>query len=125
MVDPNIFRQTIQNMLKQDYKIEFYGTNFDKTIQVLSERKMQQIYSWIKQIIENRIRPLITNKNASYKEVPLNQILTFRKEISINNNEHRIMLLKIKNLNYIELHLGTHKYYDQLRRSLGLTNKKY
>ena len=64
-------------------------------------------------------------KNKNYKGIPLNHLLSFRKEIKISGNDHRIMLIKIKSEHYIEFHLGKHKYYDRLRKELGLTKKDY
>lgn len=77
-------------------------------------------------MVRDDIAPIMKNeKNKSYKGIPLTDLMSFRKEVQISGNEHRIMLIKIKSSYYIEFHIGQHKYYDHLRKSLGLTKKDY
>ncbi len=126
MVNPDEFKEKITDTISQDYKIEFYGDDFEKTVEKISETKSEKIYAWVKQVVEDNIAPIMKNiKNKKYKGIPLNQLLSFRKEIRIIGNEHRIMIIKIKSSNFIEFHLGQHKYYDKLRKDLGLTKKDY
>ncbi len=60
-----------------------------------------------------------------YKEWAINDLLTFRYPFSINNNEYRILFVKVKNSIYIEFHLGDHKYYDKVRKELDLKKGSY
>lgn len=126
MVDVKEFKQKVIDAISQEFTIEFYGDDFDKTVERISETKAKKIYSWVKQVVEDNIAPIMKNiKNKKYKGIPLNQLLSFRKEIQISGNDHRIMIIKIKGSYYIEFHLGQHKYYDKLRKGLGLTKKDY
>jgi hypothetical protein len=126
MVNPEDFKEKIADIIAQDYEIKFLGDDFDKTIDKISETKADKIYDWVKQVTRDSIAPIMKNaKNKKYKGLPLNQLLSFRKEIQISGNDHRIMIIKIKSANYIEFHLGQHKYYDKLRKDLGLTKKDY
>jgi len=124
MVNPKDFREKIWEILSQEYKIEFLGTDFEETVKKISETKAEQIYHWVKQVVEGNVAPIMKNiRDKKYKGIPLNKLLSFRKEIQISGNEHRILLIKIKNENYIEFHLSQHKYYDTLRKDLSLTTK--
>ncbi|MCF7872142.1 hypothetical protein K9L97_03845 [Candidatus Woesearchaeota archaeon] len=58
MVNPNTFKRKIESILTQNYKIEFLGTNFDKIVKSLTEPKASKIQNWIKQVINNNIRPI-------------------------------------------------------------------
>jgi hypothetical protein len=126
MVNPKEFKEKITGIISQDYKIDFLGDDFDKTVEKIAETKADNIYDWIRQVVEKNIAPIMKNTvDKKYKGIPLNQLLSFRKEIQIAGNDHRIMLIKIKSEHYIEFHLGQHKYYDSLRKDLGLTTKNY
>ena len=64
MADPEEFRRKIQEILPQEYKIEFLGSNFDKIAGLLTEPKVQKIYSWIKEVLDKKIQPItIGSKN--------------------------------------------------------------
>ena len=121
MVNPEIFKISIRDIISQDYKLAFLGDDFDKTIEKITETKAEKIYFWVEDVIKNKVTPLLRKSNKKYKENPISDLMSFRKELKIEGNEHRIMLIKIKNAHYIEFHLGQHKYYDSLRKNLGLT----
>jgi mRNA-degrading endonuclease RelE of RelBE toxin-antitoxin system len=126
MVDVTEFKEKVTEIISQDYKIDFLGDDFDKTIDRLSETKAEKIYAWVREVVENNIAPIMKNaRDKKYKGIPLNEILSFRKEIQVAGSDHRIMLIKIKSEHYIEFHIGQHKYYDRLRKNLGLTKKDY
>ncbi|MFH0876261.1 MAG: hypothetical protein V1859_10070 [archaeon] len=55
----------------------------------------------------------------------MHELLTFRHAFNLDNIEYRILFVKVKNSIYIEFHLGDHKYYDKVRKSLGLTKRNY
>ena len=120
------FKKTIRDIVSQDYQLEFLGDNFEKIVKLLSPAKANSISGWVKRIIIKEIQPILARKSKNkYKKWPLNEILSFRKEINIEKSNYRVMLLKVKNSFYIEFHLSHHTYYDKLRRKLGLTNKNY
>jgi hypothetical protein len=126
MVDVTEFKEKVTEIISQDYKIDFLGDDFDKTIDRLSETKAEKIYAWVREVVENNIAPIMKNaRDKKYKGIPLNEILSFRKEIQVAGSDHRIMLIKIKSEHYIEFHISQHKYYDRLRKNLGLTKKDY
>ena len=121
MVNSEDFKTNIRNIVSQDYELAFLGDDFDKTAEMISETKAEKIYDWVKSVINDKITPLLRKSNKKYKDNSISDLMSFRKELKISGNEHRIMLIKIKNAHYIEFHLGQHKYYDALRKSLGLT----
>lgn len=126
MVNADEFKGKIEKIISQDFGIGFFGDDFNKTIKQLTETKANSVYSWVEEVKKNNIVPIMKNRpDKKYKGTPLTKILSFRKEITISGNDHRIMLIKIKADGYIEFHIGKHKYYDKLRRDLGLTEKKY
>jgi hypothetical protein len=45
-MDAELFKKTIRGLVSQDYQIEFLGDNFDKTVQLLSSVKADEIYKW-------------------------------------------------------------------------------
>ena len=124
-MDAESFKKTIRGLVSQEYQIEFLGDNFDKTVQLLSSLKADEIYRWVKMAVSKEIQPIIARSNKKYKKWDIHQLLSFRKEMDIEGVSYRIMLLKVKNSFYIEFHLGQHSYYDKLRNRLGLTRKKY
>lgn len=114
------FKDKVIEILSQDYKIEFLGENFNKIVSQLSETKTERIFSWIQEVIDKKIRPIMVNTDESYKQFKMNQLLVFRYPLNIEGNEYRILLVKIKNFFYLEFHFGDHEYYDDVRKELGL-----
>ncbi len=125
MVESDIFKENIKNIVSQDYNLEFLGHDFDKIVSGLTDKKSEDIYSWIRKVISKEIDPILVGSKKRYKDWLVHKLLSFRKEINIKGNDYRIMFIKVKNSFYIEFHLGKHKYYDSLRKKLGLTNKNY
>jgi hypothetical protein len=123
MVDQQQFRRNIEKIVKQEYKVEFLGKNFDQIVSLLTPVKEKKIYDWITGVIEKEIQPILIGTKKSYKEWTMNQLLTFRYPFSVGNTEYRILFVKVKNSIYIEFHLGNHKYYDKVRKDLGLKKK--
>ncbi|MEK6905798.1 MAG: hypothetical protein AABX24_05340 [Nanoarchaeota archaeon] len=120
MVNPAEFKKKIEQIVSQNYKIEFLGKNFDHTVTLLTETKAEKIYRWLQEVIEKKIQPILVGSKKSYKEWKVSELLTFRYPFSIENTEYRILFVKVKNSIYIEFHLGDHKYYDQVRKELDL-----
>ncbi|MBU1203826.1 MAG: hypothetical protein KKG60_02030 [Nanoarchaeota archaeon] len=123
MVDATEFRTRVTKILSQDYQIEFLGGNFDKIVNFITETKAGKIYAWISEVINENIQPIIISSKKSYKKWKMNQLLVFRYPLNINNIEYRVLLVKVKNSIYIEFHLGSHKYYDKVRKDFDLTRK--
>lgn len=120
MVDSHKFKEKIELILSQNYKIEFLGENFDKIVAQLTQTKADKIYEWIHDVVNKDIQPIIIGSKKEYKEWTVNELLTFRYPFSIENTEYRILFVKVKNSIYIEFHLGDHKYYDKVRKDLDL-----
>lgn len=125
MVDPKLFKEKIETLVSQDYKIEFLGEDFDQIVRILTDAKAEKIYFWIEETLRRNIQPITIGEKKPYKEWSLNQLLIFRYQMNIANNEYRILLVKVKNSIYIEFHLGNHKYYDRIRKDLSLKKSSY
>ena len=121
MVNPADFKKEIEKRILQGYSIEFLGESFDKIVKEISLPRAEKIYSWIEKIIKNEVQPVRKISDKKYKSWHLYELLTFIHKLEINNNEYRIMFIKLKNSFYIEFHLGNHKYYDKIRSKLELT----
>ena len=120
MVDSAEFKKNIESLLSQDYKVEFLGGNFDQVVHLLTENKVEKIYSWIKGVLARDVQPILVGSTKPYKGWRVNELLTFRYPFSIENTEYRILFVKVKNSIYVEFHLGDHKYYDKVRKDLNL-----
>ena len=125
MVNPNLFKREIEEIISQEYKIEFLGKNFDKIVDLLSETQSEKIYQWIEGVLEKNVQPIMVGSKKPYKECSINELLVFRHPFNVNNNEYRILFVKVKNSIYIEFHLGDHKYYDKVRKDLNLKKNSY
>ena len=125
MVELEEFKKKIENMISQDYQVEFLGSNFDKITSLLSDTKAEKIYSWIEEVAQKNIRPIVVAAKKPYKKWQVNQLLTFRYPLNVSNIEYRILLVKVKNSVYVEFHLGDHNYYDKVRKDLNLKKGNY
>ncbi len=118
MVNAQEFKQKIESGLSQEYQIDFLGNNFNEIVTLLTEAKTDKIYSWLHEVMEKKIQPIVTGSKKSYKNWQVHELLTFRYPFSIGNTEYRRLFVKVKNSIYIEFHLGDHKYYDKVKRDL-------
>lgn len=118
MVDAKKFKEKIEAVVSQEYKIEFLGNNFEQIVNYLTEIKAEKIYSWVEEVLKKRIQPIVVGAKKPYKSWEVNELLTFRYPFTIGNTEYRILFVKVKNSLYIEFHLGDHKYYDKVRKDL-------
>lgn len=125
MVDSEVFKNKVKEVVSQEYQFEFLGENFNQIVNFLTETKAEKIYQWLKQVAENNIRPIMVGSKKPYKEWTIKELLVFRYPFSINNTEYRVLFVKVKNSIYIEFHLGDHKYYDKVRKSLDLKRGNY
>ena len=125
MVSATTFKNKIRRSLTQKYKIEFLGKNFTQIAELLTEKKANNIYKWVKEVVEMNIQPITIHSKKQYKEWRVYELLNFRYQFSIKNTEYRIFLIKVKNSFYIEFHLGDHKYYDKVRKELDLKKTSY
>ncbi|MBU2560947.1 MAG: hypothetical protein KKD17_01525 [Nanoarchaeota archaeon] len=125
MVEPREFRKRIQEIVSQDYKVEFLGKNFDQIVSILTDTKAGKIYSWVNEVVSKKIQPIFIGSEKQYKNWAVSELFTFRHQFSIGNTEYRTLLVKVKNSIYIEFHLGNHKYYDKIRKELDLKKSSY
>ena len=125
MVEIENFKTKIEEHISQDYRIEFLGNNFDKIVNLMTEKQVDRIYQWIEQVFKKKIQPITQSSQKAYKDWTINQLLVFRYPLTIKNVEYRILFVKVKNAIYIEFHLGDHKYYDKVRKSLDLKKSSY
>lgn len=58
MVNPSEFKQKIEEIISQDYKVEFLGKNFNQIVALLTEIKAEKIYLWVKDIVGKKISRL-------------------------------------------------------------------
>ena len=120
IVDVKQFKNKIEKIISQEYKVGFLGKNFDKIVDSMSESRAEKIYHWMSNVINKKIQPISISSKKAYKEWVVNELLVFRYPLKMNNNEYRVLLVKVKNAIYIEFHLGHHKYYDKVRSELNL-----
>ena len=125
MVEPQDFKNKIRDLISQEYNLEFLGNNFDQIVNLISDTKAQSINSWIQETIERKVQPITIGSKKQYKDWKINELMTFRHAFNLANVEYRILFVKIKNSFYIEFHLGDHKYYDKVRKSLDLKKGSY
>ncbi|MBL7148340.1 MAG: hypothetical protein ISS82_05935 [Nanoarchaeota archaeon] len=125
MVDAEQFKRKIEEIISQDYKIEFLGKNFNQIVGFLTDTKAEKIYRWVLKVVKKNIQPITIASKKQYKKWAINQLLVFLYRLNINNVEYRIFLLKVKNSIYIEFHLSDHKYYDKIRKDLNLKKTSY
>ena len=125
MADPAVFKRKIQEMLSQEYKVEFLGKDFDEIASRLTDTKAEKIYAWARDVFGKQIQPIVVGSERQYKGWQISELLTFRHQFSIGNAEYRILLVKVKNSIYIEFHLGDHRYYDKVRKELDLKKNSY
>ena len=120
MVQAKEFRVKIKELLSQDYKIEFLGEDFDLIVKWLSESSANRIYRWMHKILNKEIQPIVIGLKKNYKEWKTNELLSFRYAFRIKQTKYRILVVRVKNSIFIEFHLGTHKYYDKVRKELRI-----
>ena len=120
MADPSGFRAHIRGLVRQEYALEFLGERFDEIVSLLSEKQADAIYSWIGNVLEKKVQPILIGSERRYRDWKAHELLTFRHAFSINRQQYRVLLVKVKNSFYIEFHLGDHKYYDKVRKELAL-----
>ncbi|MBI4159511.1 hypothetical protein HY500_04630 [Candidatus Woesearchaeota archaeon] len=125
MVNPDDFKNKIEQSISQDYKVEFLGKNFDQIANLLTDTKAEKIFKWVEDVVKSKIQPILVGSKKPYKEWTVSELLTFRYPFSIGNTEYRIIFVKVKNSIYIEFHLGDHNYYDKVRKELGLKKSSY
>ncbi|MFH1592119.1 MAG: hypothetical protein ABIB47_01995 [Candidatus Woesearchaeota archaeon] len=125
MVNPDYFKRKLEKLISQAYRIEFLGENFAQIAGMLTSTQEEKIYKWISDVIEREIQPIFVGSTKKYKKWAINQLLVFRYPFTLGNTKYRILLVKVKNSIYIEFHLGDHKYYDKVRKTLDLKKSSY
>ena len=120
IVSPADFKKKVEEIISQDYKVAFLGKRFDEIVCLLTVSKADKIYSWIEKVVAKEFQPILVGSDKRYKSWEVSELLTFRYPFRIENNEYRILFVKVKDSIYIEFHLGDHKYYDKVRKDLEL-----
>jgi len=120
MVEVHKFKQKIEEIISQEYEIKFLGSNFDKTVGLMSENNAEKIYSWTRDVLIRNIQPITIGSKNKYKDWSVNELLIFRYPFTLKKIKYRILFVKIKNSIYIEFHLGDHDYYDRIRKDLKI-----
>ena len=121
MITSNVFIEEIKNIVSQNYRIEFLGNGYCD----LTEKQAERIYNWTREVIAKKIAPALTQSKKKYKLWEISELLNFIKKFNVSNQEKRIILIKIKNNDFIEFHMSDHQYYDRLRKRLELTKRDY
>lgn len=85
-----------------------FNKEFDKYAGMIKNID-ENLISWCQQLLKNEIIPKYPPK---FKDS-----LIFIKKMGSAN---RCIVIKIKNGEFTEVHLGDHDYYDRLRKILGL-----
>lgn len=126
MADLENFKKRIKEMILQEINLEFYGADMDEIILSMNESQETKIYEWARRVKDSEEK-MIRNpsSNINYKQWQVKDLILFRYAFNINNIEYRISLLKVKNRNFIEFHLGKHDYYDKIRKDFGLKKTSY
>ena len=73
------------------------------------ENQENNLLDWCKKIKNNKVYPI---PSSVFRDSVI-----FIKKIGSSN---RCVVIKIRNNEFAELHLGNHSYYDKLRKVLGL-----
>ena len=85
----NDFKNIVCEILGQ--KINFLGKDHEHIIQQLSLQQSEKIFVWTADIVSKLIQA-----------IPFRELLAFRYAFSMENNEYRILVVKIKNDVFIE-----------------------
>ena len=88
--------------------------------QVVFNKEFDEIADNVKNFEENILPWCTALKDGLIKAVPssyLNGSLVFINRIGSSN---RCVVIKVKNGVFCEFHLGDHRYYDYLRKKLGI-----
>ena len=99
--------------LRQKLK-EIFGT------QVIFNKEFDKYASTIKNLDSDMIRWCESVRDGEIRSIPPKYSradVVFIKKIGSSN---RCIIIKIKNGEFKEVHLGDHDYYDDLRKKLGL-----
>ena len=88
-------------------QVEF-NRDFDNYANELGSQE-QNLLGWCRILAEGGIKPIPSPK--------LKDSILFIKKIGSTN---RCIVIKLRNKELKEVHLGDHKYYDKLRKILGI-----
>ena len=102
--------------------INIFGNNivfnkeFDYYAEQLKEEMQIKLLEWCKKCKQDLFRGHTPLKPH------LKDLYVFFKKIG---NKIRTILIKIKNADFIEIHLSDHKYYDEKRKEFGFKKSSY
>ena len=106
----------------RDKLIQIFGKDislnkdFDFYAEQLKNDMQHSLVDWCRKCKDDLIRGHTPNKPH------LNDLYVFFKKIG---NKVRTILIKIKKQDFIEIHLSSHKYYDEKRKELGFKKSSY
>ena len=100
--------------------VEFLG-DFDEISMLLTPSLENKVYNWLVKVLNKSVQPIAVGSEKPYKQWKMNELLVFRYPFAIGTIQYRILLVKVKNSVYIEFQLGSHKYYDKVRKSLRMS----
>lgn len=104
----------LRNKLKEIFGEEVkFNPNFDDFAKVIKNID-SNLVEWCQAIKEGKIIPVKPSRLPDH--------LVFIKRIGSSN---RCLIIKIKNDGFKEIHLGDHKYYNEITRRLGLKQSSY
>src|SRR3989338_7526423 len=93
--------------------------------QIIFNKEFEEVAVHIKNFEENIIPWCELIKQGKIRAAPssyLDGSIVFIKKIGSSN---RCIIIKIKNGVFCEIHLADHKYYDEMRKELGLKESSY
>lgn len=90
-----------------------FNATFDDYAQVIKNID-QNLIEWCVSLKEGKIIPLKPSRFPGH--------LVFIKKIGSAN---RCLVIKVINGGFSEIHLADHKYYDEMRKKLGLKESSY
>jgi len=107
--------EELKHKLKEIFGDEIVFNNEFDTLATTIKNISDNLISWCRMVKEGKIKYLPARKVDS---------IVFIKKIGSSN---RCIIIKLVNGIYKEIHLANHKYYDKLRKEIGLKkdNKKY
>lgn len=93
-----------------------FNKDFDFYAEKLKEDMQTDLLEWCTRCKEDLLRGYTPeNKKMKHFYVFFNKI----------GSDIRSILIKIKNQDFIEIHLGDHRYYDDKRTEMGLKKGSY
>ena len=110
---PEEAKQHLHNLLGPQL---VFNKEFDKYFSILKDSMQQSLMSWCKNCKDDVAEGSVPD-NAKFKD----RWVFFRKI----GSDVRCTLVKLKNSDFIEIHLTDHKEYDDIRLMFGYKKSSY